>query len=185
MKRTQEAGRINPGQLLVKAATALTLPTTATMWEDLVSVLGSSLNVDWILLVELPVARNTVAHTLAAWHRGKIVPSFDYAFERLPEDDALTRDICLYSNTAQKELPNAWLKQVQAKAFGRASLFDSLGRLRGLLVIAHSQPLQDADGVEAVLRIFAFRAATELERALADEHFYHELLEDARVSRPR
>ena len=176
---------MNSGEMFEKAAAALTLPVTGTVWQDLVSSLGDALNVDWTLLVELPPGGDSAAHTLAAWHQGKIVPNFEYPFERVPEDDAMSRETCLYASAAQTYLRNSWLKEVKAEAFGRASLFDPLGRLQGILVIAHSQPLQHADRIEVVLRVFAFKAATELERALADEHLYHELLEDTQKSRPR
>jgi GAF domain-containing protein len=176
---------MNSGEMFEKAAAALTVPVTGTVWQDLVSSLGHALNVDWTLLVELPPGGESAAHTLAAWHQGKIVSNFEYPFERLPEDDAMSLETCLYPSAAQTYLPNSWLKEVKAEAFGRASLFDSLGRLRGILVIAHSQPRQDADRIEAVLRVFAFKAATELERALADEQLYRELLGDTRKSRPR
>ena len=185
MKRRREPARTNPGELLKKAAVALTLPATAKIWQDLVSLLGTSLTVDWAFLAEIKPGEKPIAQTLAAWHRGNLIPTVEYPFERLPEDDPFSRDICWYPSAAHKRLPNAWLKQVRAEGFGRASLFDSLGRLRGLLVIAHSQPLQGLDRIEALVRIIAFRAAADLERLLPDEHFYKELLEDARVSRPR
>jgi len=185
MRPRRQPARTNAGELLKKAAVAVTLPATAKIWQDLVSVLGSSLGVDWAFLAEIKTSEKPIAKTLTAWHRGNIVPNFDYPFERLPEDDALSQDICLFPDAAQKQLPNAWLKQIKAKAFGRASLFDSLGRLRGILVIAHSQPLQDPDRIGALLRIFAFRAAAELEHVLPDDRLYDELLENARESRLR
>jgi hypothetical protein len=171
-----------PDEFLQVAAAAMALPTVASMWEDLVSHLGRALRVDWIFIAELPPAPGVAVNTLAAWHEGKIVSNFRFPVELTAEDDRLVGDVCLCTCDAQEHLPHAWLEQIKAQAFGRVSLRDSFGRARGVLVIAHSQRLENGDRINALLRIFAFKAATELERALEDEYLYRELLEAAQGS---
>jgi hypothetical protein len=185
MRQQPQRGPMNASELLQRAAAAMALPALGTIWEDLVSALGRALRVDWVLLGELPSGQDIVVQTLAVWHRGKIVPNFKYHYERIPEDDVLSHDLCLYPGAAQSRLPNAWLKQVRAQVFGRASLLDSLGRTRGILAIAHGRPLEHANLIEAALRVFAFKAAAELDRGLADEHLFLEFRETVQRSRPR
>ncbi|MBV8550439.1 MAG: hypothetical protein JOY54_04010 [Acidobacteriaceae bacterium] len=184
MERRQREGSTRASELLQATAAAMALPAVASLWEDLVSSLGRALGVDWAFVGESLLGKNNVIQTLAAWHRGKIVPNFEYTFERSAEDDVLSQDVCLYTCEVQKHLSNPWLQQENAQAFGRVSLPGPLGGVRGLLAIAHSQPLEDADMIEAVLRIFGFRAGMELERWRADEHFYRKLLEIAQESPP-
>ena len=175
MIRLSQNGPMNACEFLPRTAAGMALPALGDPWEDLVSSLGCALRVDWAFLGHLSSDQDVV-RTWAAWHRGKMVPNFAYRFERIPEDDdALSRDIWFYSNSVQERLPNAWLKKVRAQAFGRASLLDSLGHTRAILAVAHTQPLEPANLVEAVLRMFALRAATELERGLPDEYLIREL----------
>lgn len=181
MRKQPQAPVMNAGELLQRAAAAMLLPALAGFWQDLVSSLGGALNTDWALVGQLPSEQNCIVQTLAVWHGGKIVPNFDFHLERIPEDDMLSCDICLFPSAAQKCLPHPWLQQIGAEAFARASLFDSLGRLRGILAVAHSQPLKHGNLVEAVLRIFAFRATTELDRGVADEALIRELQKTVQI----
>ena len=75
------------------------------------------------------------------------------------------------------DLQNVWLKRVRAKSFGQVKLVGSLGQTWGALGFAHSKALESADLAEAMLRIYGYRAAAELERELADERFYTDLLD--------
>jgi hypothetical protein len=183
MKRVENERTANADELLRKAAIALALPAVASIWEDLVSHLGRAIDVDWVVIGELPPGGAAVVKTLAAWHQGKLLPNFEFPLE--PRDELLSRDVCLCNGNLEEEVPKAWLEEVKPRAFGRVSLRDSLGRVRGLLIVAHSEPFENPDRVEAVVRIFAFKAATELERALEDETLYREVLENAQGSQPR
>lgn len=70
---------------------------------------------------------------------------------------------------------------MKALSFGQIKLIGSLGQARGVLAIAHAQRLEPADHIESMLRsmlrIYASKATVELERELADERFYCQLLD--------
>jgi len=167
---------MNSDELLRKAAEALELVPIESVWDDLVTHLGHTLNVDWAFVSKLLPGTETKLQTLAAWHRGRPVQDFEYQLTA-PFDDTPAQDLCVHVRDARNHVPNSWLKRVKAESFGQIKLIGSLGQVRGLLGIAHSQPLERADLVEAVLRIYAFKAVIELERELADERFCRQLLD--------
>jgi signal transduction histidine kinase len=55
------------------------------------------------------------------------------------------------------------------ESYAGAPLWDSAGRPLGLLVAMSRRPLRNPQTVDAMLRIFAVRAATEIERARTEE----------------
>jgi hypothetical protein len=179
MSTFERRGQMNSYELLHKAADALELAATGSIWDDLVSHMGRALNVDWAFVAKLLPDTDTTLRTLAAWHRGKLIQNFEYQLD-VPFEDLRPQDVCLRISDARKHLRNAWLKRVRAEAFGQIKLIGSLGQARGILGIAHPQPLERAHGIESTLRIFAFKATVELERELADERFYRQLLETIR-----
>ncbi|MFL6415159.1 MAG: hypothetical protein ACJ74Y_05750 [Bryobacteraceae bacterium] len=167
---------INGDELLRKAAEALQLVPATSIWDDLVSHLGRTLNVDWVFIAKLLPGAETKLRTLAAWNRGHPVEGLDYQLD-VPFDDPSMPNLCVYVSNARKHVQNPWLKLVKAQAFGQIRLIGRLGQARGMLAIAHDQALERSDLVEAILRIYAFKAIVELERELADERFYSQLLD--------
>src|SRR3954447_25439031 len=167
---------MNGGELLRQAAEALEMPSAASIWGDLVSHLGRTLNVDWAFVGKLLPGVETKLGTLAARYRGHPVEDLDYQLTA-PFDDPMMPNLCVYPYNARKHLPNAWLKRVRAQSFGQIKLIGPLGQARGVLAIAHGQALENAEVVESMLRIYAFKATVELERELADERFYCQLLD--------
>jgi hypothetical protein len=170
---------MNSVDLLREAADALELAPSADIWDALVSHLGRALNVDWVFAAQLSPHTETKLRTLAAWHRGKPIQNFEYELS-VSLDDLLPQDISIHVSGAWRHVQNAWLKRVKAEVFGQIKLIGSAGQTRGMLAVAHSEPLQSAQHIESLLRIFAFKATVELERELLDERFYRELLETIR-----
>jgi hypothetical protein len=164
---------------LRKAAEALELPPLASIWADLVSHLGRTLNIDWAFVAKLLPGAETKLETLAAWHRGHSVRDLDYQLT-VPIDDPLTLDVCVHACNARKHVQSAWLKRVKAESFGQIKLVGSFGQTRGVLAIAHGQALERPDRIESMLRIYGLKATVELERQLADERFYSQLLDGLR-----
>lgn len=163
-------------ELLHSAADAVALSASSNLWEDLASCLGLALRVDWVVVGQLLSSETPKTRTLAAWHGGKAVRDFEYEVEREKVNDLQRKRLWLYPSGARKHLRSAWLEEAHAESYGEVTLIDSLGQPRGILAIAHSQPFNDVTHVEWMLRIIAFKAAVELERELADNHLYRELL---------
>lgn len=171
---------MNAAELLQRAAVAATMSPSINIWPNLVTDLAGTIHADWALVGKLLPGSQTLARTLAVCHRQKIVENFDYSIDPSPSPNRQSGDIHLYAGAASGQLRRAWLKRVRAEAFGEVTLIDSLGQARGILAFAHPQPLEREDLIAPVLKIFALKAAVELERELADDRFYRELLDGLR-----
>lgn len=147
------------------------------------SCLAEALNVDWALVGKLVPGQQKHARTLAAWHRDRITPNFEYQCETDPEPDLQFVNTRVHLNGGHMQFRSTWLKRVQAEAFGEVFLVNSMGRSCGVLAIAHGEQFEDTDLIEAALQIFALKAAIELERELADADFYQDLLQSLKGSR--
>jgi hypothetical protein len=167
---------MNSNEFLRHAADALELPSAVSIWDDLVAHFGRALGVDWAFIGRFLRGSETKLRTLAAWHRGRVMDDFEYELLG-PFDVTPAQAPRVYVSDVSNNFQNAWLKRVRAKSFGQIKLVGSLGQTLGALSFAHSMTLGSADHVEAMLRIYGYRAAAELERELADEHFYTELLD--------
>jgi hypothetical protein len=173
---------IGAGELLQKTAATVAMSATITVWEDLVTGLAEALHVDWALVGRFLPGSWSLARTLAARHREEIVENFEYPVES-PDCAPQRGGMRLYLTKAFEHVRSEWVKQVKSEAFGEAILIDALGQAQGILAFAHSEPLKHEDLIGPVLQIFAFKAAVELEREVADNRFYRELVNGLR--RPR
>jgi len=174
---------INSDELLRSAAEALELLPASSIWDDLVTHLGRTLKVDWVFIAKLHPGAEVELCMLAALHRGQLVRDLEYPLS-VPFDDPSMPNLGVYVTNARKHVQNPWVKQVKAEAFGHVKLIGSLGQARGILAIAHPEELESGELVGAILRIYAFKAIVELERELADEHFYSQMLNALRRSAP-
>ncbi len=81
---------------------------------------------------------------------------------------------CSYSSGVQKLFPqDRALAALDAQGFAGAPMLDSSGRCRGLICVITRRPLENPRLAEALLKIFAARAATELERKNYEEALAH------------
>jgi signal transduction histidine kinase/CheY-like chemotaxis protein len=74
----------------------------------------------------------------------------------------------MYPAGVQQRFPeDRMLAEKGIEGYGGQPLQDSSGRSMGLLTVLSRRPLQRVDELESILKIFAIRAATELERTRA------------------
>jgi hypothetical protein len=183
VNRAAERG-INDAELLLKAADALHLAPAQSIWTELVSHLARALAVDWVFIAKFLPASETKGRTLAAWYRGRPAEDFEYELNN-QFNDLGAQAAVVYASGAGGHVHNAWLKRARAEAYGHVKLVGSLGQAWGVLALAHSAALESPSKVEAMLRIYAFKASVELEREIGDERFYGQLVQNLRQQTTR
>ncbi|WP_017720849.1 PAS domain S-box protein [Kamptonema formosum] len=124
------------------------------------------------LALALGVRHATVAEKAGAqlqgkafWSNNQMQPALTYQIAGTPCELALARGIYACRERVQQHFPNApALAVINAESYLGVALTDSAGLPIGLICILDSQPLPDRSRAEAILRVFAARAAAELER---------------------
>jgi len=154
--------------MLRQVAMGLSEARGEEIFDALVLHLSDALGTDYALIGTLE-AEDTV-RTRALCAQGRIVDNFSYSLQGSPCQDVVGQQFRYYPSGIQGLFPDdAWLQQSNMDSYAAIPLFDSAGEVLGLLAVLHSRPLQDEAMVGSILRIFAGRAASELERARADE----------------
>jgi len=107
----------------------------------------------------------TSVTTLAAYLYGAIVENHSYDIAGTPSESVIGNELCLYKKDLQTMFPDdADLAKKGIEAYVGVPLFDSNGDSLGLLSVMFNSEIEDASAVEALLPVYAARAAAEIER---------------------
>lgn len=117
--------------------------------------------------------------TLALWSDGQLHPNRCFDTTHLPCGITLQKGRYGCAEQLQQVFPDQpLLNHFAAQSYQGVALQNSAGQAIGTLCILHDQELSDLTRMEAILRVFAARAAAELERQEvieALEQLNHEL----------
>jgi PAS domain S-box-containing protein len=151
------------------AALAVSSVEGERLFEQLAQRLAQVLDVDAAMIAVYTDAARRRARTRATVLDGRALAPFEYDIEHSPCRGLAGRDSRFAASGVNAEFAPGTL--FRAKGFdsyaGRA-LVDSAGRTLGLVVALHRAPMADPPVTEAVLQVFALRAAAELERERAE-----------------
>jgi PAS domain S-box-containing protein len=143
--------------------------TSAVTGEDffpaLVSHIAKALNVSYAVVTEV---EGDQLHTLAIWTTDTLQTDFLYDFAKSPCQRTLQDGMFFCDRFLQQQFPeDRDLVGMGVDSYLGIALRDSHNRAIGTLCILDKQPIQDPLWAESLLRIFASRAAAELERERA------------------
>ena len=164
-------------RLLAETAQGVTAATGETFFRSLVAHLARALDADMAFVGEIDPARGTHVRTVAVHFEGRAAADFEYALEGSPCKSVLGQGVCAYPRGVSRQFPlDRGLAEMGIEAYVGAPLMASEGRPMGLLSVLFRRPLEDPVHAQTLLRIFASRAAAELERRgqlLALAHLAH------------
>jgi len=144
--------------------------TGAGFFSTLVEQLARTLDADMVMVGELSPERDGYVRTVAVHAAGGAAPNFSYPLRGSPCTEVLGSGICCYPRGVADQFPeDRPLKDRGMQAYVGAPLLDSSGHALGLMAVLFKRPLDDGEGsemTESLLRIFAIRAAAELERLI-------------------
>lgn len=138
--------------------------TGADYFASVVKLIGAQLNADLAFVGELTEDDRGI-RTLAAWRDGAPAPDFEYDLAGSPCRTVVGGFSCTHPSGVSELFPqDRGLVAMQAQGYVGAPLMSSEGTPMGLLVAVFKDPLSNTTLPESVLRIFAARAAGEVER---------------------
>jgi len=152
---------------LFEIVQGISAATGDAFFQSLVRKLAELLNVDYVIVGELVGEEGTLVRTIAAFGRGTLMENFEYDLAGTPCAVVATGDsrICYYPAGAAQQFPkDHLLTSMGVESYIGTPLRDGEGHVLGIMSILNCRPLEVKDEAEAMFRIFAVRAAAELER---------------------
>jgi diguanylate cyclase (GGDEF)-like protein/PAS domain S-box-containing protein len=162
-KRADEASE-RRRELLLHVAEGTAAATGDQFFDTLTRELAQVLNVDYVFVGELPDSSATAMRTVSVYASGRHVPNFEYALAGTPCERVIAETLCVYPTGVQAQFPgDALLRDFKVESYLGAHLLSADHEPIGILVVLHSGPIQDILFAQTLLRIFAARAAAELD----------------------
>ncbi|MDR3636927.1 MAG: sigma 54-interacting transcriptional regulator [Isosphaeraceae bacterium] len=159
--------------------------TGEAFFQSLVGHLADAVDVGYAFVAEFAGARTRV-RTLAHWGKGAALPGVEYDLEGTPCEDVLRGSLCHHPNAVRAKFPHdRYLVEFGIESYLGVPLLDAAGEVLGHLAVCDDRPMAARPRLLFVFRIFAARAAAELERLRVErlraesERRYRELYEEA------
>ncbi|MDP8965323.1 MAG: PAS domain S-box protein [Cyanobacteriota bacterium] len=177
---TERKQREEALQLIVEGTAS---KTGDEFFHSFVRYLAQVLRVRYALVSEFANPAKTKVRTLAVWQGDEFGENVEYDLSNTPCEGVLAGKICHYSEGIQSLFPDDLdLVEAGVESFLGIPLIDSEGNVLGHLAVLDVKPMDNDPGRELIIRIFAARAAAELERKLTDEALAHRAQVDSLLS---
>ena len=139
-------------------------PEDETFFEALARYLANCLGMNFVC-IDCLIGDGLNAETLAVYHNGQFEDNVVYALKDTPCGDVEGKTICCFPASVCQYFPkDEVLQTLHAESYVGTTLWSSTGQAIGLIAVISEKPLINRTLAEAVLKIVALRAASELER---------------------
>ncbi len=157
-------------ETLAHISEGIAAATGEEFFRSLVKHLANALAVRYAFVTECADPQPTRVHALAFWDGASFVEDVEYRLRGTPCADVLGGSICSYPERLQMLFPeDKDLATLGAESYVGVPLTDFHGKVLGHLVVMDIQPRVFGDQELRILRIFATRAGSELERSRAED----------------
>lgn len=161
-KRTQDA--------LASAALAVSSAQGASVYQELVRYLATILEVDAAFIAAPGAGGECHMRMHAFFLDGEIRENFDYPLAGTPCETILGQSFRIYPSALRERFPaDLDFQRLGFESYAGFPLRDGNGASLGLISVVSRATMMNGEFVESILKIFAVRAAAELERQRADE----------------
>ena len=143
---------------------------SVAFFRSLVKDLSNALDVEYAILAEFSDGIKNNAHTVATWGNGTFLENFSWDLSNSFGGRILTTKSCSWTNTTQIEFPHdPLLSKWNITSYIGSPLIGSAGQTIGLVIAMGRKPIGNIHVAQSIIRLFAVRAASELERKRAEE----------------
>ncbi len=143
--------------------------TGERFFESLVAHLAKALGVSYAFVAEFAGSATRV-RTLAFWGREEILPNVEYDLANTPCEDVVRGGLCHYPSRIQEKFPDdQGLRDLAIESYLGVPLVDAEGKILGHLAVCDEHPMALEPRWLFTFRIFATRAAVELERLRVEQ----------------
>jgi PAS domain S-box-containing protein len=154
---------------LRSAALAVSSVDADSVFRDLARQLATTLRVDICFIARFVEGDASRMRTLACWIDGVFTGDHEYALAGTPCASVVGRRFLFFPARIARLFPDGdgFLPR-GAESYAAFPLFDVQGRALGLVAVVDRKPMTDPALTESVLKSFAARAASEIERKDAE-----------------
>ena len=154
--------------LVLQIAAGVARSTGGTFLQSLIAHLAEALNAHLVWVAEVvPGGR---LRSLAVHCDGRESDSFEYDLSAAACQTHGVSGVCIHPSGARELFPrHAILEAADAEGYAAVPLSDCKGAHLGSLGVVSRDPISNTQLATSLLKIFAARAATELERKRSDE----------------
>ncbi|MDJ0593218.1 MAG: PAS domain S-box protein [Pleurocapsa sp. MO_226.B13] len=156
-------------EILQDIASGVSVETGVNFLPSLCEYLCKTLKVDYAFVGELIQPEADKIQTLAIYAGSQIIDNFTYPMAGTPCEEVIGQGLCIYPEAIQELFPHdLMLQEMAAESYAGIPIFKSNGSAWGLIAVLDSKPFDDVTPIEEVLKIFATRVTSELERQQAE-----------------
>lgn len=168
---------------VIKVGAGVSAATGMAFFAQLAASMTEALDAQLGVVAQLLPGEPKLARTIATVVGGEVVGDFDLPLSGNPCEALLSHEICVMHRKHGDPSPlPPHLDNIQAHCLVGKRLDNSDGVPVGVLFVAFGQPVRHTDFITSTLRIFAARAASELDRQRTDDRLREQaaLLDTAR-----
>ena len=144
--------------------------TGAAVFQSLVSHLAQALEVDYAIIGELHQDGGGRVTTVAVSAKGAGEENFSYSLKGTPCESLAAQGLVIIDKGVRSLYPEfGALADIEVESFAGVPLICASGEFLGVLTVLSSAPFANRELVEAMLGIFAVRAAAEMQRTKAEQ----------------
>jgi PAS domain S-box-containing protein len=156
-------------EILREAALAVSGAEGPDIFDQLVRSLATILKADVALIAVFSDDSGEQLRTVALFLDGQIVPNVEYRMADTPCADVVGREFRYYPAQVRGRFPaDSMMAGLGVESYAGYPLNDAACAPLGLVVVMARSPLASAELTESMLKIFAVRAAAEIERGRAE-----------------
>ncbi len=136
----------------------------------LVKNISEILDVNYVFISKCLNKEKTRVKTLAFWEKNKYADDLEYDLDGTPCKNVISGEFCFHDKDVVDLYPNDEdLINYDAKGYLGVPIYNSKNIVIGHLAIFHDDSFKDISKYFSVLKIFALRASTEMERIETEE----------------
>jgi PAS domain S-box-containing protein len=156
-------------EILRHAALAVSGAEGVNIFDQLVRSLATILKVDAAFIAVFADASGERLRTVGVCLDRQIVANVEYGIAGTPCADVVGRDFRYYPAQVGSQFPgDSMIQGLAVESYAGYPLNDAAGTPLGIVVVLSRSPLANAELTESTLKIFAVRAAAEIERGRAE-----------------
>ena len=131
----------------------------------LVKSISEILGVNYVFIAKCIDKEGTKVRTLAFWEKNRYADNIEYGLDGTPCRDVISGKFCCYDGNLLNLFPNdEGLKNYDAESYFGVPIYNSKNSVIGHLAAFHNESFKDISSYYSILRIFALRAGSEMER---------------------